>query len=70
VWDESILGRRVGETRRRLKLEEADAPPTRDDRVAFACWGGVSVLTYVATVAAILAPALALPGLLWLWLAR
>lgn len=66
VWDESILARRVGEVRRRLKLDAAeDVRPTRDDRVAFAFWGGVSVLTYVATGAFMFAPALALLWVLW-----
>jgi hypothetical protein len=65
-WDESILVRRVGEVRRRLNLDEEDARPTRDDRVAFALWGGVSVLTYVATGAVMFGPALALLGVLWL----
>lgn len=69
-WDESILARRVGEVRRRLHLDEADARPTRDDRVAFALWGGLSVLTYVAAGAVMFGPALALLGALWLWLAR
>jgi len=32
--------------------------------------GGVSVLAYAATWAVIFAPALALLGALWLWLAR
>lgn len=68
AWDESILARRVGEVRRRLKLDGEDARATRDDRVAFAFWGGVSVLTYVATLAVMFAPALL--GALWLWLAR
>src|SRR5215211_4404558 len=44
AWDGSILARRVGEVRRRLKLDGGEARPTRDDRVAFAFWGGVSVL--------------------------
>ena len=36
------------------KLDGEDACATRDDRVAFAFWGGVSVLTYVATLAVML----------------
>ena len=70
AWDESILARRVGEVRRGLNLDGDDVRPTRDDRVAFAFWGGLSVLAYVATGAVMFAPALALAGVLWLWLAR
>ncbi len=70
VWDESILARRVGEVRRRLKLDGGEARATRDDKVSFALWGGVSVLTYVATGALMFAPVVALVGALRLWLAR
>jgi hypothetical protein len=70
VWDESILARRVGDVRHRLKLDEEEVQPTRDDRVAFAFWAAASAAAYVATGAFMLAPAFALLGLLWLWLAR
>ena len=70
AWDESILNRRVGEVRRGLNLDGEEVRPTRDDRVAFAFWGGVSLLTYVAAGAVMFAPALALLGVLWLGLAR
>lgn len=70
AWDESILERRVGEVRRRLNLDGDEARPTRDDRLAFAFWGGVSALAYVATLAVMFAPAWALLGVLWLRLAR
>lgn len=70
VWDESILARRVGEVRRRLNLNGAEARATREDKVSFAVWGGMSVLTYLATGAFMFAPAVALVGVLWLWLAR
>lgn len=70
AWHKSILDRRVGEVRRRLNLDVDDARPTRDDRLAFAFWGGVSVLAYVATLAVMFAPAWALLGVLWLRLAR
>src|SRR5215213_11482357 len=55
-WDVSILGRRVGEVRRRLRLDGEDARPTRGDRVAFALWGGVSALTYAAAGAVVFGP--------------
>jgi hypothetical protein len=70
AWDESILGRRVGEVRRGLGLDVEGARPTREDRAAFAFWGGVSVLTYVAAGAVMFVPALALLDVLWPWLAR
>ncbi|MET0645329.1 MAG: hypothetical protein ABW208_01830, partial [Pyrinomonadaceae bacterium] len=70
VWDEAILTRRVGEVRRGLGLDGEDVRPNGEDRAAFAFWGGVSVLTYLATGAFMFAPALALLGVLWLWLAR
>jgi hypothetical protein len=69
-WDEGILARRVGEVRRGLGLEEAEARAAPGDRSAFAFWAGVSLLTYAAAGAVMLAPALALLGFLWLWLAR
>jgi hypothetical protein len=70
AWDEALLGRRVGEVRRKLRLDVGEAPPTPADRAAFAFWGGVSVVTYFVTGAVMFAPALALCGALWLWLAR
>jgi hypothetical protein len=71
VWDEAILKRRVGEVRRGLGLDGAEeVRPDGADRAAFAFWGGVSVLTYAATGAVMLAPALALLAASWLWLAR
>ena len=70
VWDESILGRRVGEVRHRLGLDVEGARPTRDDRVAFVLWAAASVAAYVATGAVMLAPALALAAGLWLYFAR
>jgi hypothetical protein len=69
-WDESILGRRVGEVRHRLKLDEEVARPTRDDQVAFAVWAGASAAAYAATGAVMLAPAFALAAALWLYFAR
>ncbi len=69
-WDESILGRRVGELRRRLGLDKEGAQATRDDNVSFALWAAASVAAYVATGVMMLAPALALGAALWPSLAR
>ncbi|MDT5294785.1 MAG: hypothetical protein QOJ76_1665 [Acidobacteriota bacterium] len=68
-WDEALLAVRVGEMRRRLRLDAADAEPEPGDRAAFALWSAVGVLTYLAVCAATVLPALALLGVLWLWLA-
>ena len=70
VWDEAILARRVGDVRRRLSLEGPDARPAPGDRSAFAFWAAISLLTYAAASAFMLAPPLALLGALWLWVAR
>lgn len=70
VWDESILGRRVGVVRRRLKLDVEEARTTRDDRAAFAVWAAASAAAYVATGAVMLAPVFALAAVLWLYFAR
>ena len=70
VWDESILGRRVGELRQRLGLDAGGARATRDDKVSFALWAAASAAAYVATGAVLLAPAFALAAAVWLYLAR
>src|SRR5215210_6675512 len=70
-WDEAILGRRVGEVRSRLGLDEPDARPTTDDKKAFVFWAAASLFAYAAAGAVMLAPLLvallALLGVLWLW---
>ena len=70
VWDDTILGRSVGELRRRLGLDGGEARATRDDKVSFAFWAAASAAAYVATGALILAPAFALAAAVWLYLAR
>jgi hypothetical protein len=65
AWDETILARRVGDVRHRLRLDAVVGRPTRDDRAAFVFWAGVSVAAYVATGAVMLAPVFALVALLW-----
>jgi len=69
VWDESILARSVGSVRRRLGLDAAEPEPTRDDRRAFALWACVSLLTYGAFGALLLAPPLALLFAWWFYFA-
>ena len=70
AWDESILTRRVGEVRHRLKLDVEEARPTGDDRIAFVKWAAASVAAYVATLAVMFVPALALAAALWSYFAR
>lgn len=71
-WDESILGARVGEVRRRLGLDGGASPPGPDDCKAFAFWSAVSLGTSAATFALMFGPPLVLAAALglWLWLAR
>jgi hypothetical protein len=72
-WDESILSVRVGEMRRRLRLnnslDTAETQATSSDRAAFALWAAASVFTYLGLGALMLFPPLVLLGVLWLWLA-
>jgi len=71
VWDEGILARRVGEVRQRLGLDAGNVRPTREDKTAFILWSAASLLTYALMSFVMLAPLLALFGvLLWTWLAR
>lgn len=70
AWDESLLGRRVGEMRRRLRLDAGEVPATRDDKVSFAFWAAASAAAYVAAGACLLGPAFALAAALWLNCAR
>lgn len=69
-WDESILSRRVGEVRRRLRLNSEDVRPNGRDRASFMFWAAASVAAYVATGAFMLAPALALVAVLWFCLGQ
>jgi hypothetical protein len=74
AWDDSSLARRVGDERRRLRLDAGvdseGARPSWRDRAAFALWAAASAATYFALGALMFAPALAALGALWLWLAR
>jgi hypothetical protein len=70
AWDESLLGRRVGEVRRRLRLDSEEVRPTRDDRAAFIVWAAVSAAAYVATGVVMLAPVFVVIFVLWRYFAR
>jgi hypothetical protein len=69
-WDDEMLAVRVGEMRRRLRLDAPEAGPERGDRAAFALWSAAGILTYLAVGAALIFPALALAWILWWRLAR
>lgn len=70
VWDDSILGRRVGELRQRLGLEAGAARATRGDKLSFALWAAASAAAYVAACVVLLAPACALAAAVWLSLSH
>jgi len=70
AWDESILTRRVGEVRHRLRLDVEEARPTGDDRLAFVKWAAASVAAYVATLVVIFVPVSAPAVVLWSYCAR
>ncbi|HEX8118747.1 MAG TPA: hypothetical protein VF521_15835 [Pyrinomonadaceae bacterium] len=69
-WDESILGRTVGELRGRLGLDVGEARATREDRLSFVLWAAASAAAYVATGAFMMAPLFALAAAVWVYLAR
>jgi hypothetical protein len=55
---------------RRLRLDVEEARPTWDDHIAFVKWAAASVAAYVATLAVMFVPALALAAALWSYFAR
>jgi hypothetical protein len=65
-WDDSLLARRVGEMRRRLRLDAESARPTPRDKGAFVTWSALSLLTYMAVALITLLPLPVALGLLWL----
>lgn len=67
-FTDEILSRRVGEYRRRLKLDEPAAPPTARDRAAFVFWALAGVAAYFGALLFAFSPLIAL--LLWLLWAR
>lgn len=66
-WHEGMLARRVGEERRRLKLDAPDAPPTPADVRSFLLWSAVSVATYCAAAAVMLLPLLVFAAAALAW---
>ena len=58
-FTEEFLSNRVGEIRRRLRLDGAPAPASLADKLSFALWATVSAGVYAATAAACLAPLIA-----------
>ncbi|HYO63463.1 MAG TPA: hypothetical protein VER08_07385 [Pyrinomonadaceae bacterium] len=55
-FNEELLASRVGDVRRRLRLDAGGEPATAKDKVSFAAWALASAAVYVATGAALLAP--------------
>jgi hypothetical protein len=68
VFDDELLARRVGSVRRELHLEEAHIHATRDDKLSFIFWAGVSIATYLLTGLALISPVIILAAIvLWRW---
>jgi len=65
-WNEAILARRVGEMRRRLRLDCGDVRPTLRDEAAFLFWSAASLLAYLAASAVALLPVFLLLVVLWM----
>ena len=65
-FSDELLSHRVGEFRRRLRLEERPAPPTSRDRAAFAFWALAGVVTYLGALLLTFSPPILLL-LLFLW---
>ncbi|HEX8473326.1 MAG TPA: hypothetical protein VF666_04795 [Pyrinomonadaceae bacterium] len=63
---EEFLANRVGDVRRRLRLDREPAPPSFEDNVQFVFWALASVVTYLGTIAVGLLPFVVL-ALLFLW---
>jgi hypothetical protein len=55
-FHEALLAPTVGEVRHRLQLDRPPPPPTWGERVGFAGWALLSVLTLLATAAVFVAP--------------
>lgn len=65
-FTDELLSQRVGEYRRRLKLDGPCAPPTTRDRAAFVFWAVAGVAAYFGALSVAFSP-LALLLLLLLW---
>ncbi|HYP53847.1 MAG TPA: hypothetical protein VEQ42_09930 [Pyrinomonadaceae bacterium] len=66
-FSEELLASRVGDVRRRLRLDEPGRPPTAKDKASFAAWAFVSAAVYMGTGAVLLAPLAVLLLAAW-WL--
>lgn len=66
-FSEEFLSNRVGDVRRSLRLDLPPAPASRRDKMGFAVWALVSVAAYMGAGAFLLAPFVALIGLV-VWL--
>jgi hypothetical protein len=66
-WREELLGRRVGELRRALRLDADEGRATAADNRAFCFWATASVFTYFAVGFALLSP-LIVGAIVLLWL--
>jgi hypothetical protein len=56
VFSDELLAQRVGHMREELHLDERIGEASREDKLSFVMWALVSVLTYFATGAMMLAP--------------
>lgn len=50
TFDEALLGRRLGDVRRELRLSEPPRPAAAGDRMAFAGWSLVALLTILGAM--------------------
>jgi len=66
TFSDELLARRVGEVRRELDLDCADAPPASGDRRAFVFWSLASAFVFAGVWASALLPAGTLALLVWL----
>lgn len=66
-FSEELLTRNVGAVRRELRLDHPPKPPSTKDRLSFLAWAAVSVVIYLGTVAAFLAPLVLLVGVVLFW---
>ena len=65
-FSDELLSHRVGEFRRRLRLDARPAPPSWRDRVAFIFWAFAGSATYLVALLLTLSP-LVLLALAFLW---
>lgn len=63
-FDDALLEARVGETRRRLRLDAPPGAATAGDRAAFTLWSLAALASMLVTAALLLAPVMILLSLL------